>query len=204
MLDVLHIEQGTPEWHAARLGVPTASRLGDIMAKGRAGKGHGKARHSYMCQLAAERITGEVTEIPYTAAMERGHQMEPEARRAYEFITEREVSEIGFVKRGGFGASPDGLVGTDGGLEIKSKAPHLLVDLIHRNATEPQHVAQCEGCMFATGRQWWDLLYFWPGMPIHIVRVERDDYRMAEIEVAVREFGADLDAMVEAVMRHDR
>src|SRR5689334_1396302 len=122
------IQQGTPEWHAQRLGKVTASRLSDALAKTK--NGWGASRANYMAQLAAERLTGQPQESFTNAAMQWGVDTEPHARAAYEFHTDATVEPVGFVDHPVIemtGASPDGLVGADGLVEIKcpNTATHI-------------------------------------------------------------------------------
>ena len=122
------IVQGTPEWHAIRLGKVTASRVADVMAKTKTG--YGASRANYMAELIAERLTGAPAERYTNAAMQWGTDKEPEARALYEFLTDAAVAQIGFVAHPTIsmsGASPDGLVGYDGLVEIKcpNTATHI-------------------------------------------------------------------------------
>ncbi len=186
-----NIEQGTPEWRALRAGVPTASSFSKIMAKGQ-----GKVRRDYLLKLAGEVLTGEPAESYSNAAMERGHEMEPQARANYAFIRGVDPVEVGFVTNGRFGCSPDALIGYDGGLEIKSTAPHILIDITLRDRVPPEHKAQIQGGMWVCERGWWDFVAFWPGLAPYVTRIPRDDEYIKELETEANRFIAELDEIV--------
>ena len=194
MPEYLEFEQGTPEWHEARRGVATASRFKDVLAKGQ-----GKTRQKYLYELAGEIITGEPMPSYSNAHMERGHEMEPDAREMYAFTQGVDPVQVGFVKEGRAGCSPDSLVGDDGLLEIKTKLPHLMVECIERGTFPPEHVAQCQGALWVTGRDWIDLAVYWPGFPLFVTRALRDEKKIAEIDKGVNAFTADLDDVVRRV-----
>lgn len=188
-------EQGSPEWFAARCGVPTASMFATVMASGRGGA-PSKTRQTYLYKLAGEAITGQPAESYTNAAMERGHEMEPEARNLYAFMHDADPVQVGFVTNGRAGASPDALIGERGGLEIKSKAPHLLIDTLMRDQMPPEHMAQVQGCMWVCEREWWDFVAYWPGLPLFVKRIHRDETYIAKLSNAVREFTEELDEVV--------
>ena len=198
MLDVLECEQGTEEWHRARMGIPTASEFSTVLAKGRNG-GDSKTRKTYLYKLAGEILTGQPMEGYSNAHMERGHMMEPEARAAYSFIKDAEPVQVGFIRNGRAGASPDSLIGADGLLEIKTKLPHLMVEAIVRDDMPPEHKAQCQGQLWIAEREWIDIACYWPGMPIFIHREPRDEEYISDLAAAVDAFNEELDAIVERV-----
>src|SRR5262245_55893754 len=138
--------QGSDIWHYVRLGIPTASEFHTVMMKLKGG-GVSRTRHRYMCRLAGERITGEPAAHYRSQPMWRGSQMEDEARSYYSVLTNVEVRPAGFilddVRR--VGCSPDGLVGDDGLVELKSNNPELVVDLIVNDQMPDEHYAQCQG-----------------------------------------------------------
>lgn len=187
-------EQNSPEWYAARLGIPTASEFSSVMAKG-----EGKTRLAYMRKLAGEIITGEPAEGYTNSVMERGKAMEPEARATYEFITNNPVTLVGFARNGRAGCSPDGLLYPHGVLELKTKAPHVLIECIERNELPPEHKAQVQGALWITERDWCDFAAYWPGFPLFRVRVGRDEKYIAALVDEVARFNEELDAMVERV-----
>lgn len=180
---VINCEQGTEEWLAARLGVPSASSFGKLITP--TGK-KSSTFDSYVNQLVAERITGEATPFPQTDAMARGTELEPHARDFYEFMTDNEVKEVGFIKHAVMeaGCSPDGLIDEMGGLEIKCPLAHTHVETLRGGKMPTKHIPQVQGCMWITRREWWDFVSYHPSMESLIVRVERDDEyieKMAEL-----------------------
>jgi putative phage-type endonuclease len=201
------IEQRSPEWFAARAGKCTASRIADVMAKLKSG-GESASRANYRAQLVAERLTGRVEESFQNAAMKWGTEAEPLARAAYEADRGVIVAECGLIDHPRIamaGASPDGLVGTDGVLEIKcpNTATHIAT-LLKRDAPA-EYAAQMLWQMACTGRQWCDFVSFDPRMPAHlqlfVQRVDRDDAALAAMEAEVERFLGEVDATVEALSR---
>lgn len=191
-LDVFDFEQNSPEWIAARLGVPTASAFADVLAKG-----EGKTRGKYLRVLAGERLTGEPNPDRYeNDNMKRGHAMEDDARALYAFQFDADPVPVGFMRRGRVGASPDRLIGDDGLLEIKTKFPHLLLDVLERDRLPPEHVAQVQGQLWVSGREWCDFIAYWPKMPLFRIRVYRDEDYITNLAAQVGTFIADLDALV--------
>ena len=198
MLDVLHCEQNSDEWLRARMGIPTASMFATVMAKGKAGA-DSKTRRTYLHKLAGEILTGQPMDSFTNYHMERGHQMEGEARAAYAFVTDNAPDLVGFIRRGRAGASPDSLIGADGLLEIKTKLPHLMIETILRGDMPPEHRAQCQGQLWIAEREWLDLACYWPGMPLFIHRAKRDEAYISDLSAAVDAFNDELDAVVEQV-----
>lgn len=192
------IDQNTPEWIEARRGIPTASMFGTVLANGKGG-GESKTRRTYMHKLAGEIITGQPTENYSNGYMERGHAVEPEARAAYAFMRDCDPEPIGFVRNGRAGASPDSMIGSDGLLEIKSKAPHLWIEAMLRDDFPPEHVAQVQGQLWIAERDWCDLVVYFPGMPMQIYRAGRDEAYIARLAAAVDAFNEELDCIVARV-----
>lgn len=195
------IIQGSEEWLAIRVGKVTASRVADVIARTKTG--WGASRANYMAELIAERLTGEPAEKFTNAAMKWGTDNEPDARIAYEFRTDAEVVQVGFIPHptiGMTGASPDGLVGTDGLVEIKCPNTATHIDTLISQAVPAKYVTQMLWQMACTGRQWCDFVSFDPRMPEHmrlfVKRVPRDDARIAELERDVADFLAELDGKV--------
>lgn len=194
MIDVV---QGTPEWHAIRLGKVTASRLADVCARTKTGWGAG--RKNYMAELVAERLTGHRQEGFTNAAMQWGTETEPEARSTYQLQINCRVGQTGFVPHPSIadtGASPDGLVRDDGLVEIKcpNTATHLETLL---GAELPQkYFYQIQWQLACTGRGWCDFVSFDPRLPesmrLHVERVKREDAVIAALEKDVTEFLTEL------------
>lgn len=195
------VAQGTPEWKALRVGKVTASRIADLIAKTRTGCSASRA--NYLAELIAERLTGEAAEGYTNAAMQWGTEKEPEARAAYEFYNDAEVVAVGFVQHpfiGMSGASPDGLVGDEGLIEIKCPNTATHIDTLLGQSAPSKYMAQMQWQMACTGRQWCDFVSFDPRMPesmrLFVVRVRRDDGMIAELERSVFEFLTEIDLKV--------
>ncbi len=199
-LEIIDCGQNSPEWYAARLGIPTASRFKDVIAKGQ-----GLTRRKYLYTLAGERLTGEPAESYSNEAMERGHALEAEARERYAFQRDAEPQLVGFMRRKvgehWIGASPDALLGEDGLLEIKTKAPHLQLECLDGGRLPPDHVAQVQGQLWVSGRQYCDFVSYWPKLPLFCIRVPRDDAYIAALAVEVEAFNAELSAIVRKYQR---
>jgi putative phage-type endonuclease len=202
-------EQGTEAWFADRLGKVTASRLADVLAKTKTG--YSASRTNYMTQLVLERITQTRAESYSNAAMQWGTEQEPFARAAYEAHTGQMVEEVGFIPHPAIdasGASPDGLVGDDGMVEIKcpSSSTALEVWLTHSqggNPVDAKYFAQMQWQMRCADRSWCDYVVFDPRMPakaqLFIYRVKRDDDWIKVAEEEVIKFLAELDAKVKSL-----
>lgn len=196
-IEIIDCAQGTPEWYAARAGIITASEFHTVMAKGKEG-GASVTRRKYMLRLAGEIITGEPAPEGFmSSAMERGKVMEAHARTAYRFETGADLRQVGFIKNGRVGASPDSLIGDDGGLEIKTAEPHVQLDrLLGERRVPPEHRAQVQGTLWVTGREWWDFVSYWPKLPRFEFRAYRDEAYIKEIAAACDRFIDELDTVV--------
>lgn len=197
MIQVFDMEQGTAAWLEARRGIPTASMFATVMAKG-----EGKTRSKYMRALAGEILTGETSETFSNFHMERGKAMEDEARDTYAFIHDLDPIRVGFVRNGAKGASPDSLIGENGGLEIKTALPDIQIDRLERNRLPPEYVAQVQGNIWVTEREWWDFVSFWPKLPMLRVRVYRDDEFIKTLADEVDRFNDELAALVERIRNY--
>lgn len=197
IVQIHNVEQGSPEWLKVRAGIPTASEFATVMMKGRGGA-PSKERRKYLLALAGERITGELAPSFTNGHMERGKAMEDEARKLYAFHTDNNPERVGFVTNSQWraGASPDSFIGGDGAVEIKTKLPHLQLACLEDDEVPEEHMGQCLGVLAITGRQWIDFVSYWPGLPIFVKRVQRDEARIAEMKIAVRDFNEELDALV--------
>lgn len=203
MLEVA-TDQRTEAWIQARLGRVTGSRVADLMAKTKSG--YSASRANYMAELICERLTGQQAERFTNAAMAWGTDTEPQARAAYEFLTDNAVTETGLVLHptiADFGASPDGLVGTDGLIEIKCPNTATHIETLLGDAVPSKYVTQMQAQMACTGRAWCDFVSFDPRLPgdlqLWVKRVDRDDAFIAEMESEIRAFLTELDAKVEAL-----
>lgn len=196
-LQIIDCDQNSPEWFTARLGIPTASRFATVMAKG-----EGKTRDEYMRRLAGEIFTEEPAESFTNAHTERGHDMEGIARAEYAFITGNEPLQVGFIRNGNKGASPDSLIGTNGGLEIKTALPHIQIDRLERDRLPPEYKAQVQGNLWISEREFWDFVSYWPKMPMFTVRVYRDEEYIKAMSDEVDRFNDELAARVERLRRY--
>lgn len=198
------MDQRTPEWFAARAGKVTASRVSDIMATTRTG--YSASRANYMAELICERLTGEPAERFSNAAMQWGTETEPQARAAYSFLTDADVVECGFVLHpnfADFGASPDGLVGDVGLVEIKCPNTATHIETLLGETVPAKYMTQMQVQMACTGRQWCDFVSFDPRLPadmqIWVKRVQRDADAIQNIEAETVKFLGELAAKVEAL-----
>jgi putative phage-type endonuclease len=195
--------QGSPSWFAARCGKATASRICDIIAKTRGG--WGASRANYAAQLIAERLTGEVIEGYTNTAMAWGTATEPEARLAYADTVIEPVTECGFVDhpRIAFsGASPDGLVGHDGLVEIKCPNTTTHIEFLLNETIQDKYQVQMLWQMSCTGSVWCDFVSYDPRFtlkPMFVKRLEADPKRIAQLEEQVAEFLAEVAAKVAAL-----
>ena len=176
------ITQGSEEWFAQRLGHVTASRMSDVLAKGKSG-GEAVTRAKYRMQIIAERVTGRVADSFSSAAMEWGTEQEPFARMRYAATTGRIVDEAEFYTHPTIkwlGASPDGLLNDTGGLlEIKCPNTQTHLGYLLDKKAPAAYINQMQTQMWVTGRAWCDFVSFDPRVPQHlqlfIVRLNRDD-----------------------------
>lgn len=202
-LEIFDCEQGTPEWLAARMGIPTASEFDTVMARGKGG-GESKTRRTYLLKLIGERLTGQPMYSYSNEHMERGKEMEAEARNLYAMLTELEPQRVGFMRRGDAGCSPDSVIGKDGLLEIKTKLAHLQLDCLLYDELPAEHKAQCQGQLWVSGREWVDFVSYWPGLPLFAKRVFRDETYIARIKVEVDSFLSEMHELIERVQQYRR
>ncbi len=200
------MEQGTAEWHEARLGRVTASRIADVMMKSTTA-----GYQNYRAQLVCERLTGNPTETFTSAAMQHGTDTEPQARAFYELEAGHDVQEVGFIQHSKLvmsGASPDGLIGDDGGLEIKCPQPATHIKTLTGANIDRKYLLQMQWGMACTGREWWDFVSFCPSLPDEMqmfrVTIPRDVEIIEEITSAVTTFLADVDALCADLTRKYR
>jgi len=196
------MEQRSTEWFTARLGKVTASRVADVIAKTKTG--YSTSRENYMAQLVCERMTGTQGESYSNAAMQWGTDQEPLARAAYEAVADVLVDEIGFVVHhtiGNAGASPDGLVGDDGLIEIKCPNTATHIDTVLIDKVPSKYIPQMQWQMACTGRKWCDFVSFDPRMPeglqLFIQRVDFDVEYVKMLEAEITVFLAELETKIE-------
>lgn len=178
MLKYHDIEQNTEEWLLMRSAKLTSSKLGVVMAN--YGKAFGEPAKKYAVDIAVEQITGEPIPSTYSNShMERGHEQEPLARMLYEDETFCDVANGGFFGNDFVGCSPDGLVGNDGVIEIKSVIPSVHFANLRRQSVDPAYKWQCIGNLFFTGREWLDFISYCDTFPAEMklftYRLHRED-----------------------------
>lgn len=213
------VEQGSADWHALHIGVPTASRFSQVLAEGKEGPDSG-VRMKLLRRLAAEVIFEQPLDSFSNADMARGKDHEPWLLEQYDVEMHRRafgrdeehpgIRRVGFVRRTisyplmaeplVVGCSPDALVGEDGVVECKSMRPDLLVGLLDSGRFPSEHRAQCQGSLWVTGRQWCDLRIGYQGFPLrYSARVLREEPYIATLRNEVERFAWDLKKLIERV-----
>ena len=187
---IIDCEQGTEEWLKCRLGVPTSSNFKKILTPTGL---ESKQAEGYMNLLLAEIITGEVDGMEPNGWMQRGTETEPVARSWYEMAHNVDVKQVGFVMADGYGASPDGLVGDDGLVEIKVPAPQNQVANLLSGRMPSEYIPQIQGQMLVCEREWCDFLSYNPGMPPLLLRIERDEKYIAALSARLEWFTEQLE-----------
>jgi hypothetical protein len=195
-IEVFDVPQRSEEWYRVRMGLPTASMFGAIMVQNEKRAG----RASYMRKLAGEILTDIPMESYDNEDMLRGREQEPEILARYAFEHDVDVTPCGFIRNGKKGCSPDGLIGKDGMVQIKSAAPHVMVEILMDVAVPKKHLPQCQGELWVAERKWTDLVIgSSPKLPLAVFRLQRDQAYINEIEVAVHWFNRELDDMVKRI-----
>lgn len=193
-------DQRTSEWFAAKLGKVGASCVYQVMTKG-----GGATRKNYMMQLLCERLTGVSggPDLSRNSAVQRGVELEPEARSAYEISKGVMTTEVGFIGHpeiAGFGASPDGLVGDDGLIEIKCPNTAQHIETLQNGTIDKKYIWQMQAQMACTGRDWCDFVSFDDRLPEPLqykcIRVEKDIKQQAEMVTEISRFLEELEALV--------
>ena len=205
MYKMNEVEQRSPEWFASRLGKVTASRVADVIAKTKSG--YSASRDNYMAQLICERLTNTQGESFTNAAMQWGTETEPLARSAYEAHAEM-VEEVGFVQHPKIeqaGASPDGLVGLFGMLEIKCPNTATHIDTLLSQIVPTKYITQMQWQMRCCERQWCDFVSFDPRLPqdlqLFVKRIDFDAAYVATLEEEVNLFLKELDDKVTKLLK---
>jgi putative phage-type endonuclease len=198
---VLDVEQGGPAWHAYRCGRVTASRVADVIAKTKTG--WGASRANYAAQLIVERLTGTVAESYTNAAMQWGTDTEPQARLVYEMMHDVSVQQVGLIQHPTIAmscASPDGLVGEDGLVEIKCPNSATHIETLLTETVPAKYVTQMQWQMACSDRAWCDFVSFDPRMPgemqLFVSRVRRDDAVIRDLATQIEVFLAEVDDTV--------
>lgn len=193
--------QGSDEWHAARRGKLTASRIALALATTKTG--WGASRANIRAELVCERLTGRSATGYVNAEMQWGTDHEAEARTAYEFFRDVDVELVGFVDHPRIamsGASPDGHIGADGAIEIKCPNTATHIETLLGAPVDGKYVKQVQWQMACSGRKWTDFVSFDPRMPegmhLHIQRIPRDDKMIAKLEEEASLFLVEVDTML--------
>lgn len=213
------MEQRSDEWIEARAGRITASMMHVVMLERdrepfKSGPRKGqqrpppKALTDYAHQLAAERLTRKPRNLARGAALDWGRTVEPAAVAAYQADTGLLVDACGFLLHPAYdfiGASPDFLVGDEGGGEVKSpESSEVHLQTLLEGLPE-EHIEQIQGGLWVTGRQWWDFISFHPDFPPHlrlyVQRVPRDDQFIARLEAACMEMEADVQTILTTIQQ---
>jgi putative phage-type endonuclease len=200
------MEQGSDAWFNIRIGKVTASRVADVLAKTKTG--YSTTRDNYMAQLVCERLTGQKGESFTNAAMQHGIETEAYARASYEARYDVLVDEVGFVSHPTIemsGASPDGLVGEDGLIEIKCPNTATHIETLLSESVPNKYYTQMQFQLACTERKWADFLSFDNRLPtelqMFVKRVPRDDVYIRLIEDEIVKFLAELDTKINQLMK---
>lgn len=191
---VVECEQGSPEWIAARIGIPTASAFDKIITPKTRKPSASASR--YLARLCAEWFLGISLDDYVSGFMERGSEMEESAVAFYEFDKGLQTSKVGLCLRddGKVGASPDRLVGDDGALEIKCPSAEVHMSyLLNKDAPLGEYWCQLQGELWVAERKWVDLLCFHPTLPRICTRIVRDEEFIGALAGCVGEFVTRLD-----------
>lgn len=187
-MKIINVEQGSEAWIRVKLGIPSASRFSKIVTPTGL---LSRSSIDYMYELIAESIIGQPCENGKSQFMDRGMELEGDAVALYEFQKDIDVNRVGFCLRddGVVGCSPDGLVGDNGGLEIKCPAAKTQIEyILAEQSFYPKYKPQVQGNLYVTEREWWDLLAFNPVLPSPILRIYRDESFIGKLENVLNEF----------------
>ena len=187
-MQILNLEQGSQEWLLARMGVATASNFSSVVTS----KGElSKTLSKYALQLASEMLLNKVQDTYKNQNMQRGNDLEPVARQAYQEETLQLVDECGFMisECKGFGYSPDGLLDNDGLIEIKCPVAATHTKYLIDNKLPSEYVQQCQGGLMVSGRKYLDFISYHPDFKddkkLFIKRVERDEEFIEKLKVGI-------------------
>ena len=202
------IEQRTEGWYKARLGFLGCSRLGDVLAEGRNGT-PSATRRNYMAELLCERLTGVQQKHFTTAEMQWGTDNEPLARSEYEARHGILVETTGGMEHKtikGWWGSPDGLVGTDGGIEIKCLNTMNHLDVLFSKKIDIRYIYQITGYVIIFERDWYTYIGYDPRLPENVqyyeIRFNRDELPIELVTRGVIQFLDELNELVEKVIRY--
>lgn len=195
-MQILDCVQGSDEWFAARIGIPTASNFDKIITT----KGEpSKQALKYMYKLAAEKASGQKEDGYQSDDMARGVELENYARSAYEFAMDVNVVQVGFCLADGYGASPDGMIGDEGLVEIKCPKPSTHVEYLESGKLPTTYFQQVQGQLLVTERKWCDFVSYCPGLKPLIIRVDRNDDFINKLKAELEAFNEKLNALVQRI-----
>ena len=178
-MKIYNVQQRTEKWLAIKAGKFSASNFHRLITP--TGKPSSQAE-KYIRSRAKEIITGEIEDSYIDDNMRRGNLNEPKARELYEFVTGHKVRQVGFIEINEFvGCSPDGLIDEDGGLEIKCPKGTTQLDRLLDGYYPQEYLPQIQGCLYVTGRKWWDFISYYPKLPPILIRIERDEEYIAKL-----------------------
>ena len=194
-MKIIECVQKTPEWYSARCGMPTASSFDKIITS--EGK-QSKQRTKYIYQVAGESITGVPEETYQSGAMLRGVEMEAEARAYYSLVNDTDIQQVGFCISEDIqcGASPDGLIGERGLIEIKCPNLATHVGYLLEGKLPTDYFQQVHGELFVTDRDWCDFVSYYPGIRPFILRVKRDDVFIEQLSKELKLFCQELNLVI--------
>lgn len=199
-MEILNIEQRSDEWYKARIGSIGGSSIADVTAGGT-----GKTRKNLLYRMAGEILSGEKYQGYQNADMARGIDQEAEARSLYELVTGNTVEQVGLCKESVYThCSPDGLVDTDGMIEIKCTIPSVHIETIIEAAVPSAYRKQVQWSLGITGRQWCDFASYSPTVtdkPIFIIRAGRNEKLISELRIAADTFIAEMLEIVKKIRR---
>ena len=184
-MKIHNCEQCSDEWFAVKLGKVSASHFGEVLNKA-------SGRKLYMYRLLGERLSGETCNSYSNKTIKNGIETEPQARVYYEALYTVVIQQVGFVEENDYlGCSPDGLLGEDGGIEIKCPYPSTHISYIDKDRLPAVYKAQVQGNMWVTGRRWWDFISYCPQIkarPFWSKRIGRDEKYISVLSIAIEEF----------------
>lgn len=195
---VIDCEQGSEQWFKVRTGIPSASNFDKIITT--EGK-PSKQKEKYLYTVAGEKVSGIKEDTYQSFAMQQGVIKEEEARNYYKMLYDVEVQKVGFCVSddGTYGCSPDGLIGKDGGLEIKCPLIYTHVGYMIKGELLKDYYQQAQGSLFVTGRKWWDIMSYYAGLKPVIIRVLPDKAFHKALEVELEIFTKELNALIERI-----
>ena len=196
-MHILNLEQGSDEWLKARLGKPTASRFGDIITPDKGDKS--KTYTTYLYELLGELLSDGKDESFKSEWMSRGNELEEQAREKYEFLKDVSVQTVGIIFNDELtiGASPDGLIGSNAGIEIKCPKSSTIVKYMLEDRLPLVYKPQVQGNLWISEREYWDFIAYHPNTNMFIHRVYRDDEYIKKMAMYLNEFVDELNTKYE-------